>query len=106
MKLESGPFITRHALERFQQHFPGAGFRFMLFDIKDGFAIDSQMAALLTGRRPPRAQSKSQYILSSRKQGIHVLEPSQADKMKNVVVTYLRLPLEQQQFAEEQWIAA
>ena len=86
--------ITRHAVERYRQHYPGASPGDILLDFNQGEDISPDVALTLVGRDP--GKTTSEYRLSHERRGMFVVEGG-------ALVTYLRFGQMQQNFVEKHW---
>lgn len=93
------PVVTRHAVERFEIHFPAADIGGVLWDLAEGVEVAPELVQAATARRV--ASTTDTYVLGRERCGIHVLAPSlvppPASCTNLAVVTYLRLSTEQRQ---------
>lgn len=94
--------VTRHALERLEQHYPGITWRAAQGLAARSTVLDDAVRPLL-GRGPKRPdQAPSVYLLPPERKGLLVVEPHR-DNSAPTVVTYLRLEASQQAAIERLW---
>jgi hypothetical protein len=98
-------FITRHALIRFQEHYPDVGYGEVLKDLRGSVEIEGPMALTLTGRGKKHKDDKpTTYYLSAERVGIYaIVDSSDVAPGQRTVITYLRLGDLQKDFAQKHW---
>tara|TARA_Y100000310_G_C20674587_1_gene812223 strand:- start:883 stop:1467 length:585 start_codon:yes stop_codon:yes gene_type:complete len=93
------PYVTRHAVDRYREHFSGVDYPGILWDLVHGEELDQALASSLMGRNVSTSNN-SIYIAGQNQQGIFVMqEPSDTEKFEKystIVVTYIRLGLRSQ----------
>ena len=80
------PFVTRHAVERVQEHHPNAGPRGVVSMLAAGLPVDAREVAGFLQRH--FGACRDRYVLAYDRRGIYVLIDRPDEQ---VVVTYLRL---------------
>lgn len=91
------PRVGRHALYRYREHYPGATYADVLWDLTSARAVDADLVAALTCA-PRRASGATLYLTGRDRVGVFALEPGRTDY---TVVTYLRFSESQRAFLED-----
>lgn len=88
---------TRHALLRYQEHYPTHTVGDLTLAVGTGDRISAEMAACFIGRPVTAGMRYSRYVLHPRRTGLFVLVHQQGRTFE--VVTYLRFGAAQQRIA-------
>lgn len=95
-------YVTRHAVDRYRLHHPGADWRDVLDGWDRGTDLEPETASALAGRAWSRRGSW--YRLTSNRRGLLVVTRScRRDGAPFILKTYLRFLESQQRFAETHW---
>lgn len=98
MTAQRRPAVKLHALVRFREHHPEATDDDVREAVARGVELSSDLANSLLGRPLEIRRTDSGYTLAADRRGIFALK-----ERGQVVVTYLRFGIAQEEFARKHW---
>lgn len=102
---DSDVWVTRHALERLELHYPGVVAHSARGILGKSAELDAGAVLPVLGRRTSKTNN-TRYFLPPDRRGLLVVEPETRNierGMPWVLVTYLRLEASQQHLVDRLW---